>query len=107
MAATILLASALPLDETSSTSTSLDPPTTRAPSNASTITKAAPRFSCGQYKLSPGGAVQEFYSQVWAGLPADVPLCRYLQFEFGERRGQMGGIVAAKVDYGCTCFFYE
>lgn len=71
------------------------------------VQKASPRFSCGQYKLSPGDVVQEFYSQVWAGLPADMPICRRLKFEFGDRKGEMGSMVAAKVDYGCTCWFYE
>jgi hypothetical protein len=111
----ILLVSAAPFDGSSVTTTSVVMPTSTstsgdtqvAPSNATHVAKASPRFSCGQYKLSPGGVVQEFYSQVWAGLPADVPLCRYLKFEFGNKKGQMGNIVAAKVDYGCTCFFYE
>jgi hypothetical protein len=107
--------SAAPLEGSSVTNTSIAVPTiasitgdTRFTSpGAADVTKSSPRFSCGQYKLAPGGIVQEFYSQIWAGLPADVPLCRFLKFEFGDRKGQMGNIIAAKVDYGCTCFFYE
>jgi hypothetical protein len=107
--------SAAPLEGGSVTNASIAVPTITSmsgdtqftPPNAADITKSSPRFSCGQYKLSQGGVIQEFYSQVWAGLPADVPLCRFLKFEFRDKKGQMGNIVAAKVDYGCTCFFYE
>jgi hypothetical protein len=110
-----ILVSAAPLEESPVMNTSTAVPATTSisgdtqftPPDAADFTKSSPRFSCGQYKLSPGGVVQEFYSQVWAGLPADVPLCRFLKFEFGEKKGQMGNIIAAKVDYGCTCFFYE
>jgi hypothetical protein len=106
---------AAPLEGSSVTNTSIAVPTITSitgdtqftPPDATDVTKSSPRFSCGQYKLAPGGVVQEFYSQIWAGLPADVPLCRFLKFEFGDRKSQMGNIIAAKVDYGCTCFFYE
>ena|SRR5690242_21822029 len=75
--------------------------------NLPTISKrGAPRFSCGQYKFKDG-TVQEFYSQVWAGLPADIMICRNFKYEFGDKKGQEGKMVAAKVDLGCTCFFYE
>jgi hypothetical protein len=107
--------SAAPLEGSSVTNMSIAGPaitsmtgdTQVTPPNAADVTKSSPRFSCGQYKLAPGGIVQEFYSQVWAGLPSDVPLCRFLKFEFGDRKGQMGNIITAKVDYDCTCFFYE
>ena len=66
----------------------------------------ASRFSCGQYKFQDG-TVQEFYSQVWAGLPANEMVCRYFKYEFRDKKGQEGTMVAAKVDLGCTCFFYE
>ncbi|KAJ4983046.1 hypothetical protein SVAN01_11462 [Stagonosporopsis vannaccii] len=68
--------------------------------------RGAPRFSCGQYKFKDG-TVQEFYSQVWAGLPAEFMICRLFKYEFGDKKGQGGTMVAAKVDLGCTCFFYE
>jgi hypothetical protein len=66
----------------------------------------ASRFSCGQYKFDDG-TVQEFYSQVWAGHPADQRICRFFKYEFRNKKGQDGKMVAAKVDAGCTCFFYE
>lgn len=65
----------------------------------------APRFSCGQYKFSDG-VVQEFYSLVWAGQPPNQKVCRYFKYEFHDKKGQEGTMVAAKVDFGCTCFFY-
>lgn len=68
--------------------------------------KRATRFSCGQYKFDDG-TVQEFYSQVWAGYPADEMICRWFKYEFHDKKGQQGKMVAAKVDEGCTCFFYE
>lgn len=81
--------------------------TTSETANADAIHKrGGPRFSCGQYKFDDG-TVQEFYSQVWAGIPADRMVCRYLKYEFGNKKGQEGTMVAAKVDLGCTCFFYE
>lgn len=71
------------------------------------ITKrGSPRFSCGQYKFADN-TVQEFYSQVWANIPADQMLCRHFKYEFHSKKGQEGTMVAAKVDKGCTCFFYE
>jgi hypothetical protein len=110
-----ILVSTAPLEGSSVTNTTISVPavtfmsgdTQFTPPDAGNVTKSSPRFSCGQYKLASGGIVQEFYSQVWAGLPADIPLCRFLKFEFGDRKGQMGNMIAAKVDYGCTCFFYE
>ena len=68
--------------------------------------RGASRFSCGQYKIDDG-IVQEFYSQVWAGLPADRMICRHFKYEFRDKKGQEGIMVAAKVDFGCTCFFHE
>lgn len=76
-------------------------------SNTPAISKrGGPRFSCGQYKFDDG-TVQEFYSQVWAGLPANQMICRHFKYEFRDKKGQEGKMVAAKVDSGCTCFFYE
>ncbi|XPS98274.1 hypothetical protein M3J09_007482 [Ascochyta lentis] len=74
--------------------------------NASLTTRGGSSFSCGQYKFDDG-TVQEFYSQVWAGIPADRMVCRYFKYEFRGKKGQEGTMVAAKVDAGCTCFFYE
>lgn len=68
--------------------------------------RGSSRFTCGQYKFDDG-TVQEFYSQVWAGYPADEMICRYFKYEFRDKKGQEGKMVAAKVDKGCTCFFYE
>ncbi|KAF1924505.1 uncharacterized protein M421DRAFT_402290 [Didymella exigua CBS 183.55] len=68
--------------------------------------KRAPRFSCGQYKFDDD-IVQELYSQVWAGYQADQMICRYLKYESRDKKGQEGKMVAAKIDKGCTCFFYE
>ena len=68
--------------------------------------RSSPRFTCGQYKFDDG-TVQDFYSQVWAGLPADEMICRLFKYEFRDKKGQEGKMVAAKVDKGCTCFFYE
>jgi hypothetical protein len=73
--------SAAPLEGSSVTNTSIAVPaitsitgnTQFTPPNAADVTKSSPRFSCGQYKLAPSGIIQEFYSQVWAGLPADCP----------------------------------
>lgn len=77
-----------------------------ATSNDAIRRRSASRFSCGQYKFDDG-TVQEFYSQVWAGLPADRMICRHFKYEFRDKKGQEGKIVDAKVDLGCTCFFYE
>lgn len=71
-----------------------------------TNTIRSSRFSCGQYKFADN-TVQEFYSQVWAGMPADQMVCRHFKYEFRDKKGQDGVMVAAKVDFGCTCFFYE
>ncbi|KAJ8107614.1 hypothetical protein OPT61_g8741 [Boeremia exigua] len=68
--------------------------------------RASTRFTCGQYKFNDG-TVQEFYSQVWAGLPAEQMICHQFKYEFRDKKGQDGAMVAAKVDLGCTCFFYE
>jgi hypothetical protein len=73
---------------------------------AAAVKRGASRFSCGQYKFDDG-TVQEFYGQVWAGLPADRMICRHFKYEFRNKKGQEGTMVAAKVDSGCTCFFYE
>ena len=84
-------------------------PTTHTP-NITAVSAAdkrgSSRFSCGQYKFDDG-RVQEFYSQVWAGIPAEQMVCRYFKYEFGSKKGREGTMVAAKVDFGCTCFFYE
>ncbi len=66
----------------------------------------SPRFTCGQYKFGDG-TVQEFYSQLWAGIPADRVVCHRFKYEFRDKKDQDGTMVAAKVDLGCTCFFYE
>lgn len=66
----------------------------------------AARSDCGQYKFDDG-TIQYFYSQVWAGYPADEMICRWFKYEFRDKKGQKGKMVAAKVDKGCTCFFYE
>jgi hypothetical protein len=81
---------------------------TAAPANniAPTAEKRAARFTCGQYKFDDG-TVQEFYSQVWAGYPATEMICRWFKYEFRDKKGQAGRMVSAKVDKGCTCFFYE
>lgn len=65
------------------------------------------RFSCGQYKFDDGW-VQNFYSQVWAGRPRDEFICHSLNYELTHptKKNQPGKMVAAKVDRGCTCFFY-
>ncbi|KZM22901.1 hypothetical protein ST47_g5967 [Ascochyta rabiei] len=76
------------------------------PGNTTLDGRGAPRFSCGQYKFNDG-TVQEFYSQVWANIPADQMVCRFFKYEFRGKKGQEGTMVAAKVDAGCTCFFYE
>jgi hypothetical protein len=76
------------------------------PSNVIDYTLSASRFSCGQCRFDDG-TVQEFYSQVWVGLPADQMVCRFFKYEFRDKKGQEGKFVVAKVDAGCTCFFYE
>ncbi|CAO2650678.1 Nn.00g019700.m01.CDS01 [Neocucurbitaria sp. VM-36] len=65
------------------------------------------RSSCGKYKFDDGW-VQAFYSQVWAGRPRDQLICHSLNYEFthSTKKNQAGKMVAAKVDPGCTCFFY-
>ena len=68
--------------------------------------RGASRSSCGQYKFDDG-TVQEFYGQVWAGIPADRMVCHHFKYGFRSKKGQEGTMVAAKVDFGCTCFFYE
>lgn len=83
---------------------------TAAPTNTTTDTASlenrAARSDCGSYKFDDG-TVQYFYSQVWAGYPADKMICRWFKYEFRDKKGQEGKMVAAKVDKGCTCFFYE
>lgn len=34
-------------------------------------------------------------------------ICRWFKYEFRGKKGKEGKMVAAKVDKGCTCFFYE
>ncbi|KAF2131797.1 hypothetical protein P153DRAFT_395101 [Dothidotthia symphoricarpi CBS 119687] len=66
----------------------------------------ATRFECGEYKFDDG-TIQTFYSQVWAGYPRDQMFCRPFKYErFHKKSGQEGKMVAAKIDLGCTCFFY-
>jgi hypothetical protein len=84
---------------------------TAAPANSTAIDTVslenrAARSDCGQYKFDDG-TVQYFYSQVWAGYSADKVICRWFKYEFRDKKGQEGKMVAAKVDKGCTCFFYE
>jgi hypothetical protein len=84
--------------------------TTAAPANTAidpaTLENRTARSDCGQYKFDDG-TVQYFYSQVWAGYLADEMICRWFKYEFRDKKGQEGKMVAAKVDKGCTCFFYE
>ncbi|KAJ4342370.1 hypothetical protein N0V87_000988 [Didymella glomerata] len=61
---------------------------TAAPANSTAIDTVslenrAARSDCGQYKFDDG------------------------TYEFRDKKGQEGKMVAAKVDKGCTCFFYE
>ena len=105
---------AIPLDVGPSQNSVPDIPTISnfdydfTPTEGTSDTTSSSRFSCGEYKFDDGW-VQAFYSQVWAGRPRDQQICHPFNYEFTnpKKKNQPGKMIAAKVDLGCTCFFYS
>jgi hypothetical protein len=81
-------------------------PSENAPSTLVSCPKPS-RYSCGEYMLEDGTR-QDFVSQVYDCIPADQFTCntfKYAPFN-PTNPGQDSVMVAAKVDFGCTCTFY-
>lgn len=106
---------AVPLEATPSQDSALEIPTITnfdddfAPVNGTVDNNAGgSRATCGKYKFDDGW-VQDFPSQVWAGRPRDQQICHLFNYDFtnAKKKNTPGKMVAAKVDLGCTCFFYS
>jgi hypothetical protein len=79
---------------------------TFARADAANCPKAS-RYACGQYMLEDGTR-QDFESQVYKCIPHDQFICQPFKYSsFNPTNpGQSSHMIAAKVDPGCTCFFY-
>jgi hypothetical protein len=68
----------------------------------------ASRYACGQYMLEDGTR-QDFESQVYKCIPHDQFICQPFKYSLinPTNPGQSSHMIAAKVDPGCTCFFYR
>ncbi|KAL6708399.1 hypothetical protein ACN47E_002662 [Coniothyrium glycines] len=66
------------------------------------------RYRCGSMKFDDG-TTQDMVSQVWGGRPSDEIVCHPIKYTRArpDKGGQWANMVAAKIDNGCTCYFYE
>ena len=65
------------------------------------------RYGCGQYMLEDGTR-QDFVSQVYKCLPRNQMICNHFQYApyNPTHPGEQSKMIAAKVDPGCTCYFF-
>lgn len=68
----------------------------------------ASRYRCGSLKFDDG-TTQDMVSQVWSGRPFGEIHCNPIKYTRArkDKGGQDANMVAAKIDNGCTCYFYE
>lgn len=70
---------------------------------------ASSRYRCGSFKFDDN-TTQDMVSQAWNNRPVQERYCRPIKYSLARVDGKAGkdaNMVAAKIDKGCTCFFYE